>query len=155
MWHRWRGLWLSLTPIGADKKRLWGFNCTNLMPARTPFGSCYGSIIQQTASLRTFPSRHCSAVWFFQGILTRLLRTKKGQTKINVWILPRFKWSLLLNGPDSFSCHRQLCQVHIFCLPVAVGEFKHAVPLPLHSAHHCVGCVLLHFTRDSRKWCYF
>ena len=80
----------------------------------------------------------------------RLLRTQRVRQQ-QTHPLPRFKGSLSLQGPDSFSCHRQLCQVHVFCLPVAVGELEHTVPLPLHSAHHCVRRVLLHFTCDSRK----
>jgi len=54
--RRWRGLWLSLTPPGGDK-RLWGFNCTYLMPTCTPFRSCYGSVTQQAASCKDLPQQ--------------------------------------------------------------------------------------------------
>lgn len=90
----------------------------------------------------------------FPKALTILLRTTRLRQK-QTNTLPRFKGALLLQGPDSFSCHRELCQVHVFGLPVVVGELKHTVPLPLHSAHHRVRHVLLHFTCDSRKEIYF
>lgn len=57
-------------------------------------------------------------------------------------VLPGLIGSLKLIGPYSFSGDREFGNVYDTCLTICVGKLQHAVPLPLHTTHHCVGGVV-------------
>lgn len=64
-------------------------------------------------------------------------------------LLPGLKWALFLSWSHSLSGDGKFSYIYDSSFSIAVSEFKHTVPFTLHSAHHRVCCMMLHFSSHS------